>query len=61
MGGAKHSFGSIRFFFVSGSRKIEKIGGDHSDGLIHRLIEVRTHVDELKMPMEWWLFKGAMI
>lgn len=42
MGGAKNCFGSIRFFFVSGSRKIEKIGGDHSDGLIHRLIEVRS-------------------
>ena len=50
MGGVqKYSFGSIRCFFCFGTpEKIEKnppfVGswGDHSDGLIHRLIEVRS-------------------
>ena len=49
----KYRFGSIRcFFFVSGlptNRKKSPVRwswGDHSDGLIHRLIEVRVSHDE---------------
>ena len=51
-------------FFVSGLPKNRKkspvrwVGpGDHSDGLIHRLIEVRSeNVDELNMPICWVQF-----